>query len=511
MLTNSDHQAKIADPQANHIHAGPQIDKTHALRQTQIHPGPPADPALPASETTRLEHTAPAVHDIHSTANDAGNKSSLHYQKRLSPLRFYLRQRCLPLVRKETEVLHRLQVRARHPVLDVFFAWSANLASHTFYVLMLPLPIWFGASDLSRDLVVVLGAGIYISGFCKDLLCLPRPRSPPLHRITMLSYTAHEYGWPSSHLANATAVTLVLAAKLWLVHHSWPVWQWVAAMAALALYCLSLLGGRLYCGMHGFFDIGTGLAIGAAVFAGRHWLGAPYDQWLLHQPPSAASIAATILFMLVSHLGLIHVYPEPVDDCPCFDDSVAFVGVLLGLDLAHYACVVSNHFAASPHFDPLLVPYDASRGVVHGAMRMALGVALVVAWKAVSKPVIFSVLPPLYKFIGVYFPRSHYISTAHTSQSSRQIRSQSISNMNMNELVEKVVAAGESVGPADDIDAYELLDYQSKHPGQAVPVVISGVFRARYDVEIIGRVIVYAGVAVVAVWGFGLAAEALGL
>lgn len=453
-------------------------------------------------------------HQSHS--HDAGNKSSDHYKKRLSPFRFALRQRCLPLVRKETAVLHRLQTRVRHPVLDVFFAWSANLASHTFYVLMLPLPIWFGASDMSRDLVVVLGVGIYISGFCKDLLCLPRPRSPPLHRITMLSYTAQEYGWPSSHLANATAVTLVLAAKLWEVHSSWLVWQWAAAMAVLALYYFALIVGRLYCGMHGFFDIGAGLAIGAAVFAGRHWLGAAYDRWLLHTPPSGASVAATLLFMVISHLWLIHVYPEPVDDCPCFDDSVAFIGVLLGLDLAHYACVVSNHFATAPHYDPLLVPYDSSRGVVHGVARLTVGVALVVVWKAVSKPVLFTVLPPLYKFVGVYFPRSHFISTAHTTQTSRQIRRQSLSNMQNEPLVEldkvlKARTAGETVGPEDDIDAYELLDYQSKHPGLEVPVKISGVFRARYDVEIVGRVIVYAGIAVVAVWGFGLTAEVLGL
>lgn len=466
----------------------------------------------PESSASAGDSASPGI--LRQNLKDAGNKSSLHYQKRLPPWRFALRQRCLPFVRKETEILHRLQTRVRHPVLDVFFAWTANLASHTFYVLMLPLPIWFGASSMARDLVVVLGVGIYVSGFAKDLLCLPRPRSPPLHRITMLSYTAQEYGWPLSHLANATAVTLVLAAKLWEIHHSMLLWQWVAAMTLLLFYCVSLLVGRLYCGMHGFFDIGAGLAIGAAVFAGRHWFGAAYDRWLLYSPVTGPKIGGTVLYMIASHLFLIHIYPEPVDDCPCFDDSVAFIGVLLGLDLAHYACVVSNHFSVSPYFDPLLVPYE-SRGLVHGAMRVVLGVALVVAWKSVAKPVLFTVLPPLYKFVGVYFPRSHFISAAHTTKTSGQIRRQSLSNMQNEPLVEldKVLKSvtGESVGPADDIDAYELLDYQSKHPEQEYEVKISGVFRARYDVEIIGRVIVYAGIAVVAVWGFGLAAEPLGL
>lgn len=61
----------------------------------------------------------------------------------------------------------------------------------------------------------------------------------------------------------------------------------------------------------------------------------------------------------------------------------------------------------------------------------------------------------------------------------------------------------DSVGPVDDIDAYELLDYGKSHPSEPqVEVSISGVFRKRYDVEIIGRTIVYAGIPFMATWGF---------
>lgn len=453
--------------------------------------------------------------------NDAGNLPSNHYKERLSPLRFKLRQLCLPLVRKETDLLARWQASVRNPLLDLYFAWTANLASHTFYVLMLPLPIWFGASTLARDLVFVLGMGIYVTGFCKDFLCLPRPRSPPLHRITMLSYTTHEYGWPSSHSANATAVTMVLAATLVEARLSFSFFQSVALLALLALYYFSLIVGRLYCGMHGFFDIFTGMSIGTGVFLFRFFYGKSYDLLVFYSSRNNSwlGIFATTWVIIFGHMYLIHIYPEPVDDCPCFDDSVAFVGVLIGIDLAHYLCVLTNRFTGTNALhDALRVPFNADCGALVMAARVVVGVVLVVIWKTILKPVLFTLLPPLYKMIGVNLPRVNYISTAHSKTTSRQIRLQSLSNMKnepMIQIEDMLKSARKDVdviGPEDDIDAYELLDYQLKHPlDKGVAVNISGVFRPRYDVEIVGRTIVYAGISIISVWGFALATQAVGL
>ncbi|OBA24276.1 hypothetical protein METBIDRAFT_14632, partial [Metschnikowia bicuspidata var. bicuspidata NRRL YB-4993] len=449
---------------------------------------------------------------------DAGNGPSDHYQTRLPAWRYALRQWCLPIVREETEALARLQAWARTPALDAYFAWTANLASHTFYVLMLPPLFWFGASAMGRDLVFVLGMGVYVTGFCKDLLCLPRPRSPPLQRITMLAYTAQEYGWPSSHSANATAVSLVLLCRLVQMHGLMSTARFAALAALLAGYYFSLLLGRLYCGMHGFFDVGAGVVLGAGLFLFRHVYGAAYDTWLLHSARNASwlGIFATVAMIVAGHLFLVHVHPEPVDDCPCFDDSVAFVGVLLGLDLSHYLCVLTGYFAArNEHADPLLIPFDPSSGALVAAARFAVGVGLVVAWKLLLKPLVFTVLPPLYKRLGIGLSRGHFISTAHTEKTTRQVRRQSLSNMRNEPLadLDKVLSPlTVTMSPETDIDAYELLDYQSHGPLEpGVPVQISGVFRPRYDVEITGRCIIYAGIAGMAVWGLGLSVVLLDL
>lgn len=452
-------------------------------------------------------------------ANDAGNKSADHYKSKLSSIRYNLRQMCLPIVRKETEVLADLQQRGRHPWLDFYFAWTANLASHTFYVLMLPVPFWFGSSIVGRDLVAVIGYGIYISGFFKDFLCLPRPRSPPLHRITMSSYTTQEYGWPLSHLANATAVTLILAASLWDNRVLFLAFQLIALALLLLVYYFSLIVGRLYCGMHGFFDILTGATIGGGLFVFRRLYGEAYDSWLMLSSRNDTywGIAGTVVLIVLGHLYLIHIYPEPVDDCPCFDDSVAFVGVLIGLDLSDYFLIITKSFSLSNDLSELLrIPYSLKRlGITFSIVRIFLGVILVVIWKTISKPILFTILPPIYKFIGVYLPRSQFTPTAHSHLTSRQIRSQSLSNMANEPLMDvnkalKSVREGDQdkVGPVDDIDAYELLSYGKSHPSEPqVEVKISGVFRKRYDVEIIGRTIVYAGIPTMAKPGFKIITE----
>lgn len=431
-----------------------------------------------------------------------------------------MRSKFLPLVRKETEVLAVLQSTIRTPVLDFYFAWTANLASHTFYVLMLPAPLWFGFS-VSRDLVYVLGLGIYLSGNLKDYMCLPRPRSPPIHRVTMSSYTAQEYGFPSSHSANATAVSLILWLRLYEARHLFSQFTFVTLAVILAVYYSSLIFGRLYCGMHGFLDLTVGSLIGVSLFCFRYYFGQIWDSCLF-ATNAVGKVAAPVLFLLM-YLMLINTHSEPVDDCPCFDDTVAFIGVLIGLDFSHWLCFHTGYLT-NRSGDPLSIYFDYERlGIFNAVARVVLGMALVAAWKAISKPVVFTILPPIYKRVGLYIPRKNFEATAFTTLTNRQIRLQSISNIensgeniaDINKFFKGITdhSQTDKVGPTSDIDYYEMLDYKSKNCPPAVPEPPrqAGVFKSRYDVEIVGRLIIYGGISTMSVWGFALAAEWVGL
>lgn len=41
-------------------------------------------------------------------------------------------------------------------------------------------------------------------------------------------------------------------------------------------------------------------------------------------------------------LLLVHYHPQPVDDCPCFEDAIAFVSVILGAYLARWHAVYTG-------------------------------------------------------------------------------------------------------------------------------------------------------------------------
>ena len=117
--------------------------------------------------------------------------------------------------------------------------------------------------------------------------------------------------------------------------------------------------------------------------------------------------------------------------------------------------------------NPYLIPFDVNRGVLNSVSRFLLGVALFVTWKTLAKPIVFTILPPIYKAVGVYLPRRSYISTAHTQTSTRKIRSTSMSNdSNMgigdiNNFIKGVTDHNkkDEVGPETEIDYYEMLSY----------------------------------------------------
>lgn len=471
-------------------------------------------------------------------AGDVGNNSPHHYAA-LPPYRFHLRQSLLPLVRKETEILYQIQTKLRHPWADYYFAWTANLASHTFYVIMLPASNWFGSASLARDLVYVLGLGIYITGNLKDFLCLPRPRSPPLHRITMSSYTAQEYGFPSSHSANATAVSLLLVDKILKIDGMAPGTK-VAVLVAIGFYYLSLIFGRIYCGMHGFFDVFTGSAVGLSLYLFRSKFGAIWDEFFLLNNNFGYFTPAVVWGF---YLLLIHIHFEPIDNCPCFDDSVAFIGVLIGLDISHWLAKITLYFqllSVNPLPNPIIIDYDYDKiGLVNTVLRVVMGITLVVAWQTLSKPIVFTILPPIYKFVGVYLPRRNYTATAFLEKSNRHIRSASLSNVREEELSFLMPEKRDEVGVQTEIDYYEMVDKDESRRDEALALELAlelaslksldkhgqgldqgldlglfqtgKVFKPRYDVEIIGRLIIYAGVSTMSVWGFALGVSVMNL
>lgn len=403
--------------------------------------------------------------EVKTRYKDAGSLPLSYYKRKLGRARYAVRNFFLPLIAQETETIAGIQHACRTSWRDVYFAYTANLGSHTFYVLMLPLPTWFGFGNVTRDFVYLLGYGIYFTGLFKDLCCLPRPRSPPVHRITLSSYTAAEYGFPSSHTANATSVTLLVLSLLLRSYHQFDL-RFALALAATLLYYFSMVLGRVYCGMHGFQDLLVGSVIGLTCFVLRVLTRDAWDSLVLL---TNAGIPLSVLL----NYALIYFHITPIDDCPCFEDSVAFIGVIIGLDIADWVFVKSLFHSVAPEFGYhyLDTHYSyAEFGLLKTVLRIVISVLPVVLWKAFSKKALRCGLSCLFKpDTAVYSePREAVIATINSKD-----------GLSRTELAD--------------------LDYHYQHFSRDLENIkdiefTCCAFKKRTDLDLITRLFVYAGI-----------------
>ncbi len=259
------------------------------------------------------------------------------------------------------------------------------------------------------SLIHLLASGVFFSGFVKDLLCLPRPLSPPLRRITMSGSAALEYGFPSTHTTNALSVVMYSLLTLQSGSLTADPSLRLALEIGLYVYAASIILGRLYCGMHGFVDVLGGGLLGATLALIEFSYGEILEQLLYSSSYRAPLLIAVIICTLV------RIHPEPADDCPCFDDSVAFAGVMIGVEFGNW------HFARTGwswnHPVPATAPFDLQElGWLRVGLRIMFGVLTIFVWRGTMKPILLRYLPPLFRVIerlGLSLPRRFFMQASY--------------------------------------------------------------------------------------------------
>lgn len=316
-------------------------------------------------------------------------------------------------------------------------------------------------SDGFYRMVHILASGVFFSGFVKDLLCLPRPLSPPLQRITMSGSAALEYGFPSTHSTNAVSVAVY---SLYLLRNGQDEMHPTLNLGLQILcycYAFSIVLGRLYCGMHGFFDVIWGSVLGALLALVQCFYGEWFDQWL------HSGGLMRVLLVVLAVLVLVRIHPEPADDCPCFDDSVSFAGVTIGIEYGVWHFARTSYAWTSPAKGT--VPFDLVKmGWTVAVLRIVLGVLVIFAWRGIMKPTLLRILPPIFRVIehlGLTLPRRFFKPASQYEKVPRQEnddnvipRAREIPHLLSSFRRRRAI----SVGPQSEADAYETLAYRNK-------------------------------------------------
>jgi hypothetical protein len=166
----------------------------------------------------------------------------------------------------------------------------------------------------------------------------------------------------------------------------------------------------MYCGMHGFFDILVGIVLGMAITWLRITLGPTFDMWIISNGWSRPTLA--VLGLALS----VRFHPEPADNCPCFDDSVAFIGVVMGIELGTWHRAQKDITYAASASDLSGIYAYTNQDPVKSVARLVIGVVVIFMWRAIMKPLLLRTLPPTFRFVdhwGLMIPRRYFLQARY--------------------------------------------------------------------------------------------------
>jgi hypothetical protein len=132
----------------------------------------------------------------------------------------------------------------------------------------------------------------------------------------------------------------------------------------------------------------------------------------LSYPLEAPLIATAICLLLVNQ------HPSPVDDCPCFEDAIAFVSVFLGINVGfwcpkHVPTLNTDLFSSVTPGASFDSPAAITTWLLFALLKIVTGILILFSWRILAKPSVQTLLPPLFRWLAWVSPvrlphRRHY-------------------------------------------------------------------------------------------------------
>jgi dihydrosphingosine 1-phosphate phosphatase len=258
--------------------------------------------------------------------------------------------------------------------------------------------------------------------------------------------------------------------------------QFFILSGILAWYAFSIVFGRLYTAMHSFTDCVTGVILGTGIWWGyTSFPGIPVTltlpfalpSSLLSLPirvfPAATTITATSAGKLITQIPInlfrglgtgklvdtwvfsgkgyvpvilifvmvvaVNQHPQPIDDCPCFEDAIAFGSVGLGAVLGKW--VIGRYLSSNGGerlFLNVVMPgsgwaYDSSTHLwtqsprtlsdvflwwSMAILKMTFGILVIFVWRIIAKSTLHVILPPIFRVLAkaVELPNRRFYTPA---------------------------------------------------------------------------------------------------
>jgi len=335
-----------------------------------------------------------------------------------------------------------------------------------------------------------------------------------------------EYGFPSTHSTNSASIALYIHALIYRLYVSGSIssTSLFLLQAGIAWYTFSIVYGRLYCAMHSFTDCAVGVGLGATVWA-AHWVSQDYvDNWLSTSGWSVPLILISLAILMINQ------HPQPVDDCPCFEDSIAFVSSIMGVMIGKWHAVHFGLDKSSGFFTSRTPGFDGNDWndwtvwLAFAGLKLVVGVLSIFVWRLVAKAVFHAVLPPTFRFFAhiftlpnrrFYTPATDYehvptekglhpIPSVIDLPNSPTVMAQASASLpRVGGEGLKLRNSGESKNPGWRSSSRDkgAVKFVVENPGNGVPPDREG-GRKHYDADVLTKVMVYFGIGMIAAeWG----------
>jgi len=313
----------------------------------------------------------------------------VHYPE-ITGFRKFLRNLLFPLVVAGTDYVVRVQ-RGRTDLKTKFFKFASMSGNQNFFVSFFPIFFFcFDTNSLGRSILILAGFCVYINNWFKDYLCLPRPL-PPCERL--VHHGLFEFGMPSTHTTTAFSLSLYLLLALVPMHTT----AFIYGLIACFLYTFLVSHSRIYLGMHTLADTFGGVIIGALLIYVWHFLGLSVvvEHWMTHNDYLYVSFV-----ILATGVVLLLLHPEPVEFCPCFEDSACFVGSVCGT-------IIGCLFHEGHQYALVVTPLRA-------ALRYIIALSIVLSTRAFMKPLMTWFLPKFFSVVSQILNPLSFVITKKT-------------------------------------------------------------------------------------------------
>ncbi|XP_046663816.1 sphingosine-1-phosphate phosphatase 2-like isoform X1 [Homalodisca vitripennis] len=252
------------------------------------------------------------------------------------------------------------------------FLFGTYLGDEVFYASFIPFWFWNIDGAVGRRIVMVWTIIMYIGQGIKDVVCWPRPTSPPVFRLQ--KKWSLEHGMPSTHAMVGIAIPFSVIIYT-MTRYQYPV---ALGLAVAVTWCAIISLSRIYLGMHSVLDVVVGLILAMLLMVPVVPIVDSLDVFLLTNRWSP-------LILITVTIPMIAYYPTTTHWTPTRGDTTTIVAFCVGIYIGAWTNYHQGAMAEPSLPPPYVIIWPSWAMCGTGALRTVIGLCSIVATVAVCK------------------------------------------------------------------------------------------------------------------------------